>query len=96
MVSPLWGRSISFHSDASNICFSSDLELGDTLPPPHSTFVALRWLRFPPKLSPAKTEGFRQAVPRNPRLLNLIARLNETGQLVEPAIIVLTSPFPVR
>jgi hypothetical protein len=61
----LGGRGISFHSDVSNLCFCSDLALGDALPPPHSTFVSLRWLRFPPKLNPAKTKGLRQAVARN-------------------------------
>jgi hypothetical protein len=59
------GRSVSFHSNVSNLCFCSDLALGDALPPPHSTFVTLRWLRLPPKLSPEKTEGLRQVVPRN-------------------------------
>jgi hypothetical protein len=48
------GRRVSFHSDASNLCFCSDLGLGDALPPPHSTFVALRWLRSPPKAKSRK------------------------------------------
>jgi len=34
--------------DVSNLCFFSELRAGDALPSRHSTFVSLRWLRFPP------------------------------------------------
>jgi len=63
MVVTLRGWGIFFHSDVSNLCFSSDLALGDTLPPPHSPPAAE--LRFPPLLSQGKTKGLRQVVPRN-------------------------------
>ena len=45
------GILISFHSGVSVASHFSGLSAGECLPPPHSAFASLRWLRSPPLLN---------------------------------------------